>query len=36
MIPTKESITAAQNRIQPYIHKTPLVSSATISKIAGT
>ena len=34
--PTKEFIRAAQTLIQPYIHQTPLVSSATISKIAGT
>lgn len=36
MIPTKDSISQAQNRIKKYVHKTPLINSTTICQIAGT
>jgi len=36
MIPTKDSIIEAQERIKKYVHKTPLLNSQTLSKMAGT
>ncbi len=34
-IPTKDSITAAHERIKPYIHRTPVMTSASIDEMAG-
>jgi threonine dehydratase len=34
-VPTKEDITAAHDRIRAYIHKTPVLTSASIDEIAG-
>ena len=34
-IPTLEDIKAAHQRIQPFIHKTPIMTSGAIDKIAG-
>ena len=36
MIPNKESIIQAHERIKPYIHKTPLLTSSAINTMAGT
>jgi threonine dehydratase len=35
MFPTKESITAAHERIKPYVHRTPVMTSEGINSIAG-
>jgi threonine dehydratase len=35
MFPTKESITAAHERIKPYVHRTPVMTSEGINAIAG-
>src|SRR6476659_10096873 len=32
---TRESILEAQTRIQPYIHKTPVLTNSTINQMAG-
>ena len=34
-IPTKEDIEQAHDRIQPYIHRTPVLTSESLNKIAG-
>lgn len=34
-IPSKDSITAAHERIKPYIHRTPVLTSASIDEMAG-
>ena len=34
-IPSKDSITAAHTRIKPYIHRTPVLTSASIDEMAG-
>ena len=34
-IPSKDSIIAAHNRIKPYIHRTPVLRSASIDEMAG-
>lgn len=34
-VPTKESIAAAHERIKPYVHKTPVLTSEGINSIAG-
>jgi threonine dehydratase len=35
MMITKESIQAAHERIKPYVHRTPVMTSASINEIAG-
>jgi threonine dehydratase len=35
MLPTKESITAAHDRIKSYVHRTPVMTSASIDEMAG-
>ena len=35
MIPDKPSILAAHERIKPYIHRTPVLKSATLDEMAG-
>ena len=34
-IPSKDSIIAAHNRIKPYIHRTPVLTSASVDEMAG-
>ncbi|CAN5157253.1 pyridoxal-phosphate dependent enzyme [soil metagenome] len=34
-IPTKQSIIAAHERIKPYIHQTPVITSASVDEMAG-
>ena len=34
-IPTKDSITTAHERIKPYIHRTPVMTSASIDEMTG-
>ena len=36
MLPTKEDILQAYQRVQPYLHRTPVLSSTGINEIAGT
>lgn len=35
MIPTKQNLEATYNRIQPFIHRTPVLSSQSINQITG-
>lgn len=35
MLPDKQSITAAHKRIKPYIHRTPVMTSASLDEMAG-
>src|SRR5436190_261751 len=35
MLPTKESITAAHERIRSYVHRTPVMTSASIDEMVG-
>lgn len=35
MVPSLETLRAAAARVKPYIHRTPLLRSATLSKLAG-